>query len=86
MTLHYASIGSFVDHYNYCRYHERLSILARANVYTERGQAILERRETIKRRTIEHRRLLASASDRQYCQRRCAEASVNSRLKTSRLF
>ena len=53
-----ARVGSFVDHYNHCRYHESLGNLTPADVYTGRGHAILERRETIKRRTIEHRRLL----------------------------
>lgn len=53
-----AKIGSFVDHYNHCRYHESLGNLTPADVYTGRGQAILERREAIKQETIEHRRLL----------------------------
>lgn len=53
-----AKIGSFVDHDNHCRYHESLGNLTPADVYTGRGQAILERREAIKQKTIEHRRLL----------------------------
>jgi len=53
-----AKIGNFVDHYNHRRYHESLGNLTSANVYAGRGQAILERRHAIKRRTIEHRRLL----------------------------
>jgi len=53
-----AKIGSFVDHYNHCRYHESLGNLTPADVYTGRGQAILERRAEIKCRTIEKRRLL----------------------------
>ncbi len=53
-----AKIGNFVDHYNHCRYHESLGNLTPASVYTGRGQAVLERREAIKLRTIEHRRLL----------------------------
>jgi transposase InsO family protein len=53
-----AKIASFVDHYNHCRYHESLGNLTPASVYTGRGQAILQRREAIKLRTIEHRRLL----------------------------
>jgi len=53
-----ARIGTFVDHYNHRRYHESLGNLTPADVYAGRGQAILERRNTIKRRTIEHRRLL----------------------------
>jgi len=50
-------IGAFVDHYNNCRYHESLNNLTPADVYTGRGQSILQRREAIKRKTIEHRRL-----------------------------
>jgi transposase InsO family protein len=50
-------IGAFVDHYNHSRYHESLNNLTPADVYTGRGQSILQRRETIKRKTIEHRRL-----------------------------
>jgi putative transposase len=53
-----AKIGSFVDHYNHCRYHESLGNLTPADVYAGRGQAILERREAIKQKTFEHRRLL----------------------------
>ncbi|MFN7190658.1 MAG: IS3 family transposase [Rhodospirillales bacterium] len=53
-----AKIGNFVDHYNHRRYHESIGNLTPADVYTGRGQAILERREAIKRKTIEHRRLL----------------------------
>ena len=53
-----AKIGSFVDHYNHCRYHESIGNLTPADVYTGRGQAILERREAIKQKTFEYRRLL----------------------------
>ena len=52
-----AKIGAFVDHYNHHRYHESLRNLTPADVYTGRGPSILQRREAIKRRTIEHRRL-----------------------------
>ncbi len=41
-----------------CRYHESLDNLTPADVYFGRGQAILERREKIKRKTIEQRRRL----------------------------
>lgn len=51
-------IDAFVDHYNHCRYHESLQNLTPASVYLGRGQAILEQREGIKRKTIEARRLL----------------------------
>ena len=51
-------IGAFVDHYNHRRYHESIGNLTPADVYLGRGAAILERREAIKRKSIEHRRLL----------------------------
>jgi len=52
-----AKIETFVDHYNHQRYHESIGNLTPANVYFGRGQAILEQREMIKRKTIENRRL-----------------------------
>jgi putative transposase len=52
-----ASIETFVDHYNHRRYHESINNLTPADVYFGRGQAILEQRERIKRKTIEARRL-----------------------------
>src|SRR6201984_2635097 len=60
------SIEEFVRYYNNCRYHESLDNLTPADVYFGRGQAILERREKIKRKTIEQRRRLhkqASAAE-----------------------
>lgn len=42
-----AKVGRFVDHYNHCRYRESIGNLVPADVYTGRGQAILERREAI---------------------------------------
>ena len=52
------SIEEFVEYYNNCRYHESLDNLTPADVYFGRGQAILKRREKIKRKTIEQRRRL----------------------------
>jgi transposase InsO family protein len=52
-----AKVAAFVDHYNYQRYHESLNNLTPADVYAGRGQSILQKREAIKRKTIEHRRL-----------------------------
>ena len=51
-----ARIGQFVAHYNECRYHESLDNLTPADVYFGRGQRILERRDLIKRQTLEDRR------------------------------
>jgi transposase-like protein len=51
-------IDAFVEHYNHRRYHESLQNLTPADVYFERGQAILRQRERIKQKTIETRRLL----------------------------
>ena len=55
-----ASIEAFVDHYNHQRYHESINNLTPADVYFGRGQAILEQRKRIKRKTIEARRLRAA--------------------------
>lgn len=52
------SIGEFVEHYNNRRYHESLDNLTPADVYFGRAPAILKRRQTIKRKTIEQRRRL----------------------------
>ena len=52
-----AQIDAFVDHYNQHRYHESLNNLTPADVYCGRGQTILRKRERIKRKTMEHRRL-----------------------------
>jgi putative transposase len=51
-------IDTFVEHYNHRRYHESLQNLTPADVYFGRGQTILQKRERIKRKTIETRRLL----------------------------
>ena len=52
-----AQIEAFVDHYNHHRYHESINNLTPADVYFGRGQAILQQRQRIKRKTIERRRL-----------------------------
>ena len=52
-----AQITAFVEHYNHRRHHESLDNLTPADVYYGRGQAILLKRERIKRKTIEQRRL-----------------------------
>ena len=50
-------IEAFVGHYNYHRYHESLGNLTPADVYFGRGQTILLKRERIKRKTLQTRRL-----------------------------
>jgi putative transposase len=52
-----AEIEAFVTHYNHQRYHESLRNLTPADVYFGRGQTILLKRERIKRKTFEQRRL-----------------------------
>jgi transposase InsO family protein len=52
-----AQIEAFVGHYNHHRYHESINNLTPADVYFGRGQAILQQRQRIKRKTIETRRL-----------------------------
>lgn len=50
-------IEAFIEHYNHHRYHESLSNLTPADIYFGRGNEILNRRERIKQKTIEYRRL-----------------------------
>jgi transposase-like protein len=50
-------IEAFVDHYNHQRYHESLNNVTPSDVYFGRAQAILNKRERIKRKTLETRRL-----------------------------
>ncbi len=50
-------IEAFIEHYNHHRYHESLKNLTPADVYFGRGTEIINRRERIKRKTIETRRL-----------------------------
>ena len=50
-------IEAFVEHYNHQRYHESLDNVTPADAYFGRAQAIIKRRERIKRQTLENRRL-----------------------------
>ena len=50
-------IEAFVELYNHHRYHESLGNVTPADAYFGRAQAIIKRRERIKKKTIEHRRL-----------------------------
>ena len=50
------AVADFVEHYNHRRYHESLNNLTPADVYFGRGQRILDKRQEIKRKTIEQRR------------------------------
>ena len=52
-----AQIEAFVDHYNHQRFHESLSNVTPADVYFGRHKAILQKRERIKRKALETRRL-----------------------------
>ena len=53
-----ARIAEFVDYYNTERYHESLDNLTPEDVYTGRGQTVLDRRRRIKQKTIKKRRRL----------------------------
>ena len=53
-----ARIEAFVDYYNTERYHESLNNLTPADVYTGRGQTVLNRRRRIKQKTLAERRRL----------------------------
>ena len=50
-------IGPFVEHYNNYRYHESINNVTPADAYFGRHTAIIERREKIKKMTIQNRRL-----------------------------
>ena len=50
-------IQRFVEHYNHQRYHESLNNVTPADAYFGRALTIIEQRERIKRKTIQHRRL-----------------------------
>jgi putative transposase len=49
-------IGAFVEYYNTERYHESLNNLTPEDVYTGRGQTVLNRRRRIKQKTLAERR------------------------------
>ena len=51
-------IAEFVDYYNSERYHESLNNLTPEDVYTGRGQTVLNRRRKIKQKPINQRRRL----------------------------
>ena len=51
-----ARVADFVAYYSDQRYHESLDNLTPADVYFGRGQRILERRDVIKRQTLDDRR------------------------------
>ncbi len=53
-----ARIGEFIAYYNTERYHESLNNLTPEDVYTGRGQTVLNRRLKIKQKTIAERRRL----------------------------
>ena len=52
-----AQIGAFIEHYNHARYHESLDNVTPADAYFGRAADILRRRASVKRQTLEHRRL-----------------------------
>jgi len=58
-----ARLAEFVDYYNTRHYHESLLNLTPADVYCGRGHSILKQRDTIRRKTIEQRRLAAPSGD-----------------------
>ena len=51
-------IGRFIEYYNHERYHESLNNVKPVDVYEGRNRQILDRREKIKRRTLQMRRQL----------------------------
>jgi putative transposase len=52
-----AQISAFIEHYNHARYHESLDNVTPADAYFGRAADILRRRASVKRQTLQHRRL-----------------------------
>ena len=52
------AIAQFVEHYNHHRYHESLNNVTPADIFFGRHQDILSRRERIKQRTLDQRRIM----------------------------
>ncbi len=52
-----SQVEAFVEHYNNHRYHESIGNVTPADVYFGRATAIIERREKIKKHTLQKRRL-----------------------------
>ena len=53
-----ARLGEFIEYYNTQRYHESLNNLTPEDVYTGRGQTVLNRLMAIKQKTIAEQRRL----------------------------
>ena len=53
-----ARLDEFIEYYDTQRYHESLNNLTPEDVYTGRGQTVLNRRMKIKQKTIAERRRL----------------------------
>jgi putative transposase len=51
-------IAQFITHYNTLRYHESLNNLTPEDVWLGRGEAILQRRQKLKRKTLRERKIL----------------------------
>jgi putative transposase len=54
-----ARLGEFINYYNTQRYHESLNNLTPEDVYTGRGQTVLNRRMKIKRRRLYYKQKAA---------------------------
>ena len=50
------AIRTFIEYYNYRRYHERLGNVIPYDVYTSKQQEIIQRRKEVNSRTLEVRR------------------------------
>jgi hypothetical protein len=78
-----ARLAEFVDYYNSRRYHESLNNLPPADVYFDRGQIILRRRENIKLKPSSYD---AGCTTSLQLQLRWTRSSLNSIANLSKRF
>ena len=81
-----AQIEAFVEHYNYRCYHESPSNVTPADVYLGRGQTGLLKRDRIKQKTMEQRRLQHRKKSAQYEQKDEPEPPMIQTLNRPNIF
>jgi hypothetical protein len=81
-----AQIEAFVKYYNHRRYHESLGNVTPADAYFGRASAILQDRQTIKKQTIQKRRLHHRKLTAQYQPQDGTNAPLNHATNSLKCF